>query len=68
MRLLKTYIFEELHPDDKGKVKKQKDALTTTTDNDSTWWTKWVTPAVSAPVMTFYISRHIFFKISGRRE
>ncbi|XP_044523102.1 cytochrome b5 isoform X2 [Gracilinanus agilis] len=50
--LSKTYIIGELHPD----------SLITTIDNNNSWWTSWVIPAVSALVVAlmyrFYMSEY----------
>ncbi|XP_074057049.1 cytochrome b5 isoform X1 [Macrotis lagotis] len=49
--LSKTYIIGELHPDDRWKIKKPSDSLMVTPDNNSSWWTSWVIPAISALVV-----------------
>ncbi|KAM7339461.1 hypothetical protein ACRRTK_000076 [Alexandromys fortis] len=46
--LSKTYIIGELHPDDRSKSAKPSESLITTVDSNSSWWTNWVIPAVSA--------------------
>ncbi|XP_023368126.1 cytochrome b5 isoform X2 [Otolemur garnettii] len=46
--LSKTYIIGELHPDDRSKITKPSETLITTVDSNSSWWTNWVIPAVSA--------------------
>ncbi|XP_036060915.1 cytochrome b5 isoform X1 [Onychomys torridus] len=46
--LSKTYIIGELHPDDRSKIAKPSETLITTVDSNSSWWTNWVIPAVSA--------------------
>ncbi|XP_031222052.1 cytochrome b5 isoform X1 [Mastomys coucha] len=46
--LSKTYIIGELHPDDRSKIAKPSDTLITTVESNSSWWTNWVIPAVSA--------------------
>ncbi|XP_044523094.1 cytochrome b5 isoform X1 [Gracilinanus agilis] len=60
--LSKTYIIGELHPDDRDKIKKPSDSLITTIDNNNSWWTSWVIPAVSALVVAlmyrFYMSEY----------
>ncbi|XP_043861196.1 cytochrome b5 isoform X1 [Dromiciops gliroides] len=60
--LSKTYIIGELHPDDRWKIKKPSDSLITTHDNESSWWTSWVIPAISALVVAlmyrFYMSEY----------
>ncbi|XP_074083517.1 cytochrome b5-like [Macrotis lagotis] len=49
--LSKTYIIEELHPDDRCKIKKPSDSLMVTPDNNSSWCTSWVIPAISTLVV-----------------
>ncbi|XP_068962327.1 cytochrome b5-like [Petaurus breviceps papuanus] len=60
--LSKTYIIGELHPDDRHKIKKPSDTLIATLDNNSSWWTSWVIPAISALVVAlmyrFYMSEY----------
>lgn len=46
--LSKTYIIGELHPDDRAKLTKPSETLITTVDSNSSWWTNWVIPAISA--------------------
>ncbi|KAM7126968.1 cytochrome b5 isoform 4-T4 [Molossus nigricans] len=46
--LSQTYIIGELHPDDRSKISKPPETLITTVDSDSSWWTNWMIPAVSA--------------------
>ncbi|XP_069324451.1 cytochrome b5 isoform X1 [Eulemur rufifrons] len=54
--LSKTYIIGELHPDDRAKLSKPpltfplmfQETLITTVDSNSSWWTNWVIPAISA--------------------
>ena len=46
--LSKTYIIGELHPDDRSKIAKPSDTLITTVESNSSWWTNWVIPAISA--------------------
>uniref|UniRef100_A0A8C0D9I7 Cytochrome b5 n=1 Tax=Balaenoptera musculus TaxID=9771 RepID=A0A8C0D9I7_BALMU len=50
--LSKTFIIGELHPE----------TLITTIDSNSSWWTNWVIPAISALVVAlmyhFYTSEH----------
>ncbi|EDL09356.1 cytochrome b-5, isoform CRA_e [Mus musculus] len=47
-KLSKTYIIGELHPDDRSKIAKPSDTLITTVESNSSWWTNWVIPAISA--------------------
>ncbi|XP_019498913.1 PREDICTED: cytochrome b5 isoform X2 [Hipposideros armiger] len=49
--LSKTYIIGELHPDDRSKLTKPAETLITTVDSNSSWWTNWVIPAISALVV-----------------
>ena len=46
--LSKTYIIGDLHPDDRSKIAKPSDTLITTVESNSSWWTNWVIPAISA--------------------
>ncbi|XP_040841055.1 cytochrome b5 isoform X1 [Ochotona curzoniae] len=55
--LSKSFIIGELHPDDRSKLSKPtvrilkaafKETLITTVDSNSSWWTNWVIPAISA--------------------
>ncbi|GAB1301916.1 Cytochrome b5 [Apodemus speciosus] len=46
--LSKTFIIGELHPDDRSKIAKPSDTLITTVESNSSWWTNWVIPAISA--------------------
>lgn len=46
--LSKTYVIGELHPDDRSKIAKPSDTLITTVESNSSWWTNWVIPAVTA--------------------
>ncbi|XP_020853351.1 cytochrome b5 [Phascolarctos cinereus] len=60
--LSKTFIIGELHPDDRWKIAQPSDTLITTIDNNSSWWTSWVIPAISAVVVAlmyrFYMSEN----------
>uniref|UniRef100_A0A9L0JWH9 Cytochrome b5 type A n=1 Tax=Equus asinus TaxID=9793 RepID=A0A9L0JWH9_EQUAS len=47
----KTFIIGELHPDDRSKIAKPVETLITTVDSNSSWWTNWVIPAISAVVV-----------------
>lgn len=49
--LSKTYIIGELHPDDRSKIAKPSETLITTAESNSSWWTNWVIPAISALVV-----------------
>nr|XP_025709972.1 cytochrome b5-like [Callorhinus ursinus] len=46
--LSKTYIIGELHPHDRAKLTKPLETLIATVDSNSSWWTNWVIPAISA--------------------
>ncbi|KFO38432.1 cytochrome b5 [Fukomys damarensis] len=46
--LSKTFIIGEVHPDDRPKLAKPSDSLITTTESNSSYWTNWVIPAISA--------------------
>nr|XP_055168134.1 cytochrome b5-like [Nyctereutes procyonoides] len=52
--LSKTFIIGELHPDDRAKINKPSETLITTVDSNSSWWTNWVIPAISALMYHFY--------------
>uniref|UniRef100_A0A8C6C8Y8 Cytochrome b5 n=1 Tax=Monodon monoceros TaxID=40151 RepID=A0A8C6C8Y8_MONMO len=60
--LSKTFTIGELHPDDRSKITKPPETLITTIDSNSSWWTNWVIPAISALVVAlmyhFYTSEH----------
>ncbi|KAM9632591.1 cytochrome b5 isoform 1-T1 [Trichechus inunguis] len=47
----KAYIIGELHPDDRSKLAKPSESLITTIDSNSSWWTNWVIPAISALIV-----------------
>ncbi|XP_069476812.1 cytochrome b5 [Ambystoma mexicanum] len=49
----KSYIIGEVHPDDLSKLQKPADSLITTVESDSSWWTNWVIPALSAITVVF---------------
>nr|WEQ71783.1 cytochrome b5 type A [Moschiola indica] len=49
--LSKTFIIGELHPDDRPKITKPAESIITTVDSDSSWWTNWLIPAISALVV-----------------
>ncbi|XP_004640240.1 cytochrome b5 isoform X2 [Octodon degus] len=46
--LSKTYIIGEVHPDDRSKLVKPSETLITTVESNSSWWTNWIIPAISA--------------------
>ncbi|XP_032741990.1 cytochrome b5-like [Rattus rattus] len=46
--LSKTFSIGELHPDDQSQTAKPLETLITTKESNSSWWTKWVIPAISA--------------------
>ncbi|XP_059943661.1 cytochrome b5-like [Mesoplodon densirostris] len=60
--LSKTFIIGELHPDDRSKITKPLETLITTIDSNSSWWTNWVIPVISALVVAlmyhFYTLEH----------
>nr|XP_060467798.1 cytochrome b5 [Panthera onca] len=58
--LSKTYIIGELHPDDRSKIIKPSETLITTVDSNSSWWTNWVIPAISALVVA--LMYHLYTK------
>nr|XP_003406294.1 cytochrome b5 [Loxodonta africana] len=47
----KTFIVGELHPADRSKLTKPSETLITTVDSNSSWWTNWVIPAISALIV-----------------
>ncbi|KAM9675119.1 cytochrome b5-like [Dama dama] len=49
--LSKTFIIGELHPDDRSKITKPAESIITTVDSNSSWWTNWLIPAISALVV-----------------
>uniref|UniRef100_A0A8C9CR18 Cytochrome b5 n=1 Tax=Phocoena sinus TaxID=42100 RepID=A0A8C9CR18_PHOSS len=59
---LSKIITGELHLDDRSKITKPSETLITTMDSNSSWWTNWVIPAISALVIAlmyhFYTSEH----------
>lgn len=50
--LSKTYIFGELHSDDRSKMTKPLETFITTVDANFNWWANWMIPAISALVVT----------------
>ncbi|XP_005373133.1 PREDICTED: cytochrome b5 [Chinchilla lanigera] len=58
--LSKTFIIGEVHPDDRPKLAKPSETLITTVESNSSWWTNWVIPAISALAVAmmyrFYIA------------
>ncbi|XP_078543931.1 cytochrome b5 [Lissotriton helveticus] len=49
----KSFIIGEVHPDDRAKLQKPAESLISTADTDSSWWTNWVIPALSAITVVF---------------
>ncbi|XP_069075539.1 cytochrome b5 [Pleurodeles waltl] len=49
----KSFIIGEVHPDDRAKLQKPVESLISTSDSDSSWWTNWVIPALSAITVVF---------------
>ncbi|MEE6464633.1 hypothetical protein FKM82_006309 [Ascaphus truei] len=47
----KEFIVGELHPDDRSKIQKPVDTLLTTSESDSSWWTNWIIPGLSALIV-----------------
>ncbi|EHB06367.1 Cytochrome b5 [Heterocephalus glaber] len=58
--LSKTFIIGEVHPDDRPKLAKPSESLITTVESNSSWWTNWVIPGISALAVAmmyrFYIA------------
>ncbi|XP_044149292.1 cytochrome b5 [Bufo gargarizans] len=56
----KEFVIGELHPDDICKIKKPGDTFITTSDSDSSLWSNWIIPAISAIIVAlmyrFYMS------------
>lgn len=49
----KSFIIGEVHPDDRAKLQKPAESFISTADTDSSWWTNWVIPALSAITVVF---------------
>ncbi|XP_038602474.1 cytochrome b5 [Tachyglossus aculeatus] len=49
--LSKTFIIGELHPDDRWKVKKPVESFITPVENNYSWWSSWLIPALSALIV-----------------
>ncbi|EPQ04854.1 Cytochrome b5 [Myotis brandtii] len=64
--LSKTYIIGELHPDDRPKITKPTETLITTVDSNSSWWTNWVIPAISALVVA--LMYHLYMAECAKRQ
>ncbi|XP_075069334.1 cytochrome b5 [Mixophyes fleayi] len=47
----KDFIIGELHPDDRAKIQKPVETFITTAESDSSWWSNWIIPAISAVVV-----------------
>ncbi|XP_053324339.1 cytochrome b5 [Spea bombifrons] len=47
----KDFIIGELHPDDRSKIQKPADTFITTTESDSSWWSNWIIPGLSAIIV-----------------
>ncbi|XP_006634481.1 cytochrome b5 [Lepisosteus oculatus] len=47
-----TYVIGELHPDDRHKIEKPTETFVTTLNDNSSWWTNWVIPAIAAAFVT----------------
>uniref|UniRef100_W5N2L4 Cytochrome b5 n=1 Tax=Lepisosteus oculatus TaxID=7918 RepID=W5N2L4_LEPOC len=57
-----TYVIGELHPDDRHKIEKPTETFVTTLNDNSSWWTNWVIPAIAAAFVTvmyrLYVAEH----------
>lgn len=49
--LSKTYSTRELRPEDRQMITKPSEAPSITVDSNTSWWTNWVIPAISALVI-----------------
>ncbi|MBN3325530.1 CYB5 protein, partial [Atractosteus spatula] len=47
-----TYVIGELHPDDRHKIERPTETFVTTLNDNSSWWTNWVIPAIAAAFVT----------------
>ncbi|OCT74562.1 cytochrome b5 [Xenopus laevis] len=47
----KDFVIGELHPDDRSKIQKPTETFITTTDSDSSWWSNWIIPGISAMIV-----------------
>uniref|UniRef100_UPI0037E82E4C cytochrome b5 n=1 Tax=Semicossyphus pulcher TaxID=241346 RepID=UPI0037E82E4C len=45
-------IIGELHPDDRHKIAKPVETMVTTLNDEPSWWTNWVIPALAAAIVT----------------
>ncbi|XP_070708993.1 cytochrome b5 [Pempheris klunzingeri] len=45
-------VIGELHPDDRHKIARPEETLVTTVKDESSWWTNWLIPALSAAIIT----------------
>ncbi|XP_006837619.1 PREDICTED: cytochrome b5-like isoform X1 [Chrysochloris asiatica] len=54
-----SYIIGELHPDDRSKLAKPSETLITTLNSNSSWWTNWLIPAISALVVAMMYRMYI---------
>ncbi|XP_006831492.1 PREDICTED: cytochrome b5-like [Chrysochloris asiatica] len=59
VEMSQSYIIGELHPDDRPKLAKPSETLITTLDSNSSWWTSWLIPAISALVVAMMYHMYI---------
>ncbi|XP_028921256.1 cytochrome b5 isoform X2 [Ornithorhynchus anatinus] len=49
--LSKSFIIGEVHPDDRSKLKKPVESFVTPVEDNYSWWSNWVIPALSALIV-----------------
>ncbi|XP_072007176.1 cytochrome b5-like [Engystomops pustulosus] len=47
----KEFIIGELHPDDRSKIQKPTETFITTSESESSWWSNWIIPGISAVIV-----------------
>ncbi|XP_066580319.1 cytochrome b5 [Amia ocellicauda] len=50
--LTNNYVIGEVHPEDRPKLQKPPESLVTPVNENSSWWTNWVIPALTAALVT----------------
>ncbi|KAG8571379.1 hypothetical protein GDO81_011621 [Engystomops pustulosus] len=48
----KEFIIGELHPDDLSKIQKPTETFITTAESESSWWSNWIIPGISALIVS----------------
>ncbi|XP_040183675.1 cytochrome b5-like [Rana temporaria] len=46
----KEFIIGELHPADRSKIQKPTETFITTNESESSWWSNWIIPGISAAI------------------